>query len=125
MDTKNIAIIFPGVFADNAFGYNSKVQVIKLVRELNFMGLKETKDFVETHGVSHSLEITNTIITENRIAEICTEFRNYGCEVGGSHHFILKELRQLAKDALTIGSDEMAAEIMQLILAEKLRHPNE
>lgn len=47
--------------------------------------------------------------------------RNEGVDVGPSVFKILSELRSLGAQALLQGEDELANEILQLVLAEKLR----
>ena len=98
---------------------HNKVTAIKAVRSLCYMGLKEAKDFVETPG-QHKLSIDSGV-SEYNIAELCQILRNEGFLVGSPIHEVLRGLRELASEALSVGADELANEIMQLILAEKLR----
>ena len=47
--------------------------------------------------------------------------RQENVQVGPPVHKILEELRRLGSQALLQGEDELANEILQLVLAEKLR----
>lgn len=114
-------------------GYN-KVEVIKALRELTGYGLKEAKDLSESIGpqtVTLNLVYSSAYssmagtVPDQYFLRLCQILRNNGCTVGSPVYEILKELRTLATDALKIGADELANEILQLVLAEKLRLEND
>jgi hypothetical protein len=97
----------------------NKVAVIKTIREISYMGLKEAKDLSEMSGPQEII-IGNTL-SDQRLDDLCKILRDNGCIVGGRVHNILKELRELGSQALLMGEDNLANEILQLVLAEKLR----
>lgn len=104
-----------------------KVAVIKAVRTIGGLGLKEAKDLSETQCVN-TVNINVTPGYGSMVSDVDTFLdeqyrilRNNGVLVGPAVHRILQSLRNLASDALQQGDDELANEIMQLVLAEKLR----
>lgn len=123
-----ITIEFPANY--DAVGGN-KVTVIKALRWISYRGLKEAKDLSEMTGpqqVAVNLQTAGGVNihassadAEAFFEEQCRILRNNGCKVGESVHAILQSLRDLAAEALKQGDDELANEIMQLVLAEKLR----
>lgn len=104
----------------------NKITIIKAIRTLCGMGLKEAKDSAETYGQqSLRIDLRNSIISVGSedvfIEEQFRILRNEGCEIGPSVNLILQQLRDLGAAALKQGEDELANEILQLVLAEKLR----
>ena len=122
MPANQIDLTFP-----HDYNHFDKVAVIKAVRTIAGLGLKEAKDLSEiqkvatvninvTPGYGAMVSNVDTFLEEQyRI------LRNNGVLVGPAVHRILQSLRNLASDALQQGDDELANEIMQLVLAEKLR----
>ncbi len=116
----NITVTFP-----LDYNHYNKIVVIKALRSISNMGLKEAKDLSESTGRNIIPVVAagwwpggnNEVYLE----EQCRILRNSGCEVGQPIHRILQSLRDLAAEALTQGEDEIANEILQLVLAEKLR----
>lgn len=109
--------------------YFNKVAVIKTIRTLTGLGLKEAKDASEIIGTPQTLKINPGLYANyaNPDVEIENHFRflrTEGIQVGGSIHILLEDLRKLAAKALEQGEDEMANEILQLVLLEKLRQNN-
>lgn len=102
--------------------YINKVAAIKAIRYLTGMGLKEAKDTSERIG-EQSLKLAPSL-TKEIYEEQCRILRVEGCEVGLSVEKLLEDLRNLAKQALEQHEDELAAEILQLVLVEKLRRKN-
>jgi hypothetical protein len=51
----------------------------------------------------------------------CRILQLNGCEVGPAIYQILQDLRELGAEALRLGEDDIANEILQMVLAEKLR----
>lgn len=103
----------------------NKVAAIKAIRMLTGLGLKEAKDATERPG-PQSLDIQQSSFTSysNPQAAIEDQFRtlrSQGIEVGDPVFRILEELRKLGSEALLQGEDELANEILQLVLAEKRR----
>ena len=105
----------------------NKVAIIKAIRCLTGSGLKEAKDTSEIYDMQ-SLEIYLTSglniaagREEDYIEEQFKILRQEGCLIGPSVHRLLQELRMLGSQALEQGEDELANEILQLVLAEKLR----
>lgn len=105
-----------------------KVPVIKAIRMLTGFGLKEAKDVSEIQTVQYlKLSLGNFASCVNKDVEIENQFRVLrvtGCQVGGAIHLLLQSLRDLGAEALTQGEDELANEILQLVLVEKLRRNN-
>jgi hypothetical protein len=118
-----ITVEFPRDF--NAVGGN-KVTVIKALRWISYQGLKEAKDLSEMQGpqqvpVNLRDPYAPIVNEEDYLEDQCRILRNNGCKVGPAVHVILQSLRDLAAEALKQGDDDLANEIMQLVLAEKLR----
>lgn len=102
--------------------FNNKVAVIKAIRVLTGLGLKEAKDASERPGVRQVFPLVLPSGTDNpQYEEQCRVLRSEGVEVGPAVQKILQELRKLGSQALLQGEDELANEILQLVLAEKLR----
>ena len=97
----------------------NRVSAIKAIRVITSLGLKEAKDISDDYGSEHTLKVNST--SEAEFNEACRILRTEGYIVGGAVHFLLEKLRELAKEALQQQEDDLANEIMQLILAEKLR----
>jgi len=117
--TDKISIICPGA-------YTNKVSVIKAIRMLSGWGLKEAKDASEVTNKSLVFDLARHnfngyLDPEQEIENQYKILRGQGCQVGEPVHKILEELRKLGSDALLQGEDELANEILQLVLAEKLR----
>jgi hypothetical protein len=102
--------------------YN-KVMVIKAIRVLTGMGLKEAKDASEIIGAVQTLTLTSGN-SDTYIDEQFSTLRSNGVEVSAPVTVIIEELRKLGAMALSQGEDEFANEILQLVLAEKLRRSN-
>jgi hypothetical protein len=124
--TLQIDLTFPNIY-DNT---NNKVSVIKAVRSIAGIGLKEAKDLSEISGpVTLDINLNPAYIASGVgisnpdafLEEQYRILRNNGVTVGPPVHRILQSLRDLASAALQQGDDELANEIMQLVLAEKLR----
>ena len=95
------------------------VACIKAIREITGLGLKEAKDIVDVVG-QHLLNL-HSQTTDNQLEESFRILRNNNIAVGKPAWRILQELRELGSQALKMGEDELANEIIQLVLAEKLR----
>lgn len=95
-----------------------KINVIKALRTLAGLGLKEAKDLSEKPGV----ELIKIVVrSETEYLTNCEVLKRHGVKTGEPVAEILADLRKLAHSALDSGEDELANEILQLILAEKLR----
>jgi len=124
IDTRKFTIICPIDYANG-----SKLEVIKALRTLTGLGLKEAKDASEVVGTPQTFSLSNTLFTNyaNPSQEVDNQYRtlrNNGVQIGGAIHELLAELRKLGAQALQQGEDELANEILQLVLAEKLRRPS-
>ena len=106
---------------------SNKVAAIKAIRTLTDLGLKEAKDASEYAGVEKIYTLGHTLFTcPNPQGEYDRQVRTLvaeGFDVTGSVYRILEDLRKLGSQALLQGEDELANEILQLVLAEKLRRP--
>lgn len=109
-------------------GSHSKIDVIRAIRFLTNISLKEAKDLSEScsqNTLKHNFlvnNISNSYSSQDAfIEEQYRILRNNGCKVDGSAVIIIEELRNLGARALLQGEDELANEILQLVLAEKLR----
>ena len=103
----------------------NKVEAIKAIRVLTGLGLKEAKDASERSG-PQTFDVPLNSFTSwsdphRGIDEQFRLLRANGIEVGEPVFKILESLRKLGADALLQGEDELANEILQLVLAEKLR----
>jgi len=105
--------------------FHNKVAVIKAIRTLTGLGLKEAKDASEIYGRPQTFEIhpslTSSYANPHLIDEQFRILRSEGIEIGEPAQKIIEELRKLGSQALLQGEDELANEILQLVLAEKLR----
>ncbi len=118
-EAKKFTIICPA-------SYRNKVAVIKAIRILTGLGLLEAKGASEIVGTEQVMEFDNSVFTTYPAPNLAIEeqfriMRNEGVVVGGSVHVLLDDLRKLATEALKQGEDELANEILQLVLVEKLR----
>jgi hypothetical protein len=126
MSITHIDITCPQSYAPN----QSKIEVIKAIRTISGCGLKEAKDISENDRPQQLFVNTGNVqylTTEQQDRHFEEQFRilrNNGVKVGETIHIILQELRHLAAKALEQGDDELADEILQLVLAEKLRRKN-
>jgi len=118
MDNRNFTFVCPASIPN-------KVEVIKAIRTLTGLGLKEAKDASERTGhQTYPIQLSNFSSWSNSDRGVDEQFRilrNNGVEVGEPVFKILESLRQLGSQALLQGEDELANEILQLVLAEKLR----
>ncbi len=111
--------------------YINKVAVIKAIRTLTGVGLKEAKDISEVVGHPQTLDVqqitslgmsgSGITDTDRFLNEQFRILRNEGVQVGEPIYKLIEELRKIGAQALLQGEDEFANEIMQLVLAEKLR----
>jgi len=107
--------------------YANKITVFKAIRTITGMGLKEAKDASEFQG-DQLLPVNKNWFSINYPVAPMAEFEaqirildNNGVNIVDNIFQILKSLRELGIEALRIGEDELANEILQLVLAEKLR----
>lgn len=111
-------------------GYNNKVSVIKSIRQITNWGLLDSKNAAENPNVQilpvwagHQEPGSEqfTLVGLKTVQEAMRIIRVEGGTIGPSVNELLEELRTLAKKALDQQEDELASEIFQLVLAEKLR----
>lgn len=97
----------------------NRVSVIKAIRTISGLGLKESKDITDAvgdHFISLLPNVSNLVMDEQ-----IKMLRANGIQVEDSAFAIIEDLRKLGASALLQGEDELANEILQLVLAEKLR----
>lgn len=97
---------------------HSKVEVIKAIRHLTGLGLREAKDVSEIYIPQELIQILNS---EAEIQQHYRILKNNGVKISDPAFNILSSLRDLATEALSLGEDDLANEILQLVLVEKLR----
>lgn len=118
MEEQRFNIVCPASIAN-------KIEVIKAIRTLTGLGLKEAKDATECIGNRvFDIQLSNFSSANDPQRAIEEQFRilrNNGVEVGEPVWEIIESLRKLGSDALLQGEDDLANEILQLVLAEKLR----
>lgn len=119
---ERIVIIAPAVMAN-------KVAAIKAIRSLTGLGLKEAKDVSERAGVAQTLELSTFHVPagEDIMRHVETHIRilrTEGFDIVDPVYKLMDQLRELGAQALRQGEDEFANEILQLVLAEKLRRSN-
>jgi hypothetical protein len=107
-------------------GLSNRVSCIKALRVMTGLGLKEAKDACERSGIRQIFSVNPTIIAGDpahlREFHDCARIlRSEGFEVGAPIERVLTDLRKLACEAIEQGEDELGNEILQLVLAEKLR----
>lgn len=109
----------------NNYAGNDKIAVIKALRAITAMGLKEAKDISESSGIQtitvdprYYRGFTDPSLGVERDIQI---LKNNGVIVHNTIMAMLDDLRDLGAKALKMGEDELANEILQLVLAYKLR----
>lgn len=125
-DLTHIYITIPDVRTQTAAG--TRVAIIKSIRRISGLGLKEAKDLSEIPG-RHRLALLGQEMMEAKragllfenVSILSKELVTYGVEVGPVAATIIEELRQLGIKSLEAQEDQLASDIMQLVLAEKLR----
>lgn len=102
--------------------YPNKIEVIKAIRILAGLGLKEAKDASETTTLQTFQCILEDGDKNPLFRQQCDILKKNGVVVksNGRYH-ILESLRGFSIEALEVGEDELANEIMQLLLAYKLK----
>lgn len=100
---------------------SDRIAVIKSIRIITGLGLKEAKDITE-RTIPQTLTVTKEFSSNpGRLDTELKIIRQNNIAVIGSVLTLLEDLRKVATDALGLGEDELANEILQLVLAEKLR----
>jgi len=125
-DPTYIFVTIPSV--EDQIASNSRVTIIKNIRRISGYGLKESKDLSEVPG-KHRLPLMGREmidakqqgLLDEKISLIARELAEYGVTVGPSGSMIIEELRLLGIKAIEAQEDQLASDIMQLVLAEKLR----
>jgi hypothetical protein len=103
---------------------HARIPVIKAIRYLTGIGLREAKEASEsdkktTYAIS-PYYISNHLSPMTEILSNFAILKQNNVEVFCVAD-LLDKMRSFAKDALDLGEDELGNEILQLILAEKLR----
>lgn len=105
-------------------GYANKVSIVKSVRYITECTLKEAVDVVNNCSEQFLVFPLYKLQDPSALKELEQEIqsiRSQGGDIGDSVHTLLNNLRQIGAEALKQGEDELANEILQLVLAEKLR----
>jgi len=105
---------------------SNKVACIKAIRTLTGLGLKEAKDIADVAGEYNLLLDPrfygpDAVLYASEFETQARTLRNEGHTLGGIISVLIQDLRNLAARALEQGEDEFAQEIMQMVLAEKLK----
>lgn len=120
MNGSNLRLVVPHTQAN-------KVTAIKAIRMLTGLGLKEAKDVSDRPGevvvqLEHRFWGPDASFYTKEYEENARDLRNMGYEVGSNIHMLLQDLRNLAAKALEQGEDDFANEVMQMVLAHKLKN---
>lgn len=120
MISKHYNMVFPAVNS----GYN-RVGVIKAVRQITGLGLKDAKDLTEKQGVQLVHIVVNDIvdhytghpIPEKRVLEdALAELRRNGVMVNeAARAGTLEEVRKLASDALLRGELDLSVALIDIL----------
>lgn len=116
MHRKKLVIDIP------AQAIKSKIETIKSIRAIAGCGLKEAKDIADAGGRHTIMRVFG--IDDAYFEENCRILKSNGVKITGEVVEILDSLRDVGSRALIAGYDELANEILQLVLAEKLRRGN-
>jgi hypothetical protein len=115
---------FTMTIPSTCLGKYNKVAVIKSIRTLTGMGLFEAEQASEVLDHPKTYEFALLYAPSNPLIEIEKHFkilRAEGIEILDPVYKLIDDLRKLGSQALLQGEDELANEILQLVLAEKLR----
>jgi hypothetical protein len=116
---KKFSITVPAISSPTA---SSKIPFIKSLRELTHISLKEAVDVFNRHSIVQLMDLNTSSHSESYISTQIKTLRDYGCIIMLHNvDVILEDLRKLAIRAIDIKEDNLGNEIMQLVLAEKLR----
>ena len=122
----HIVVLFPESYY-HGNGDSGKVPVIKALRLLTGYGLLHAKNLsecrtpqtIDISGGAHCVYAPE--FRAEHIEEQCRTLRLYGCKVSPSIHKMMKTLREVARNATEAGEDDLADEILQIVLAQKLK----
>jgi hypothetical protein len=125
-DPTHIYITIPSI--QDQIATNSRIAIIKAIRRISGLGLKESKDLGEAQG-KHRLPLTGAEMISAKqygllmdtVKAMAEELKQHGVDLVPLAATIIEELRQLGIKALEAQEDQLASDIMQLVLAEKLR----
>ena len=99
---------------------NNRVWAIKALRSITFLGLKEAKDAIDQVGIKQSFHI-DTGLPESVIKREIQILEEQGVRVFKPIWSLIDDLQRIGEEATEHGEIEFADEIMQLVVAEKLR----
>ena len=112
------------IVAPAGYPNGDKVAAIKALRCITNVGLKEAKDMSEApNEQTITVNVANEADPErlSRYVSSCIDvLERAGFNMSGTSR-ILKDLRKLATEAIAMHEDELANEILQLVMTEKLR----
>ncbi len=122
---ESIIVLFPQSYSPT----DGKIPVIKTIRALTGCGLKEAKDMSEVHDRRQHLSLKygshilypEPLLQLRQIDESCRLLKLHGCDVTPTIDRILQDLRKSASDALNYGDDDLANQILQIVLVQKLK----
>jgi len=116
MSHERIRLTFPTSYNSSA---GNKIQVIKALRSLTGSCLLDAKNACEDPA-NQEFIVLPSLSTQEISAQLQILTSN-GVKVSNPVFQLLNQLRELAREALSLNEDELANEILQLVLIEKLR----
>jgi hypothetical protein len=118
---KKISIVIPNSYGTNSV-WAGKVPCVKAIRSITGLSLRDTTNIVNSTGVKHTLNVDSGYSTYTGIEADIKTLKSHNIEVF-LHYIneILEDLRKLAIRSIECGEETIANEILQFVLAEKLR----
>ena len=114
-----ISIMFPA-------STGNKVQMVRDLRILTGVSLKEAVDAINRPGIYHDFTVADNgqNLQPELISDLTSNLTSLGCTIVHSGYTaIILGLKKLASDAIHINREDLATEILQMLLAEKIRNP--
>ena len=116
----SISFCIPGA------GIKNKVAVIKALRSITGVGLKDAMDMSQLFDVVQTYRVDKQYFTQAANPQSIYQHQINvlladAIKVAPTLYWVIENLRKLAGHALELGDDDLANDILQLVLAEKLR----
>lgn len=114
-----ISIMFPA-------STGNKVQMVRDLRILTGVSLKQAVDAINQPGIYHDFTVADNSqnLRTELISNLTSSLTSLGCTIiHNGYTAIIMGLKKLANDAIQINREDLATEILQMLLTEKLRNP--